>query len=77
MTKRKSTRKLYASEIISRLKAIEKRWPDNLMLFSWSGSLILVDSDTQEILENFNIASDGGDPDSYEENGKIYLCLND
>jgi len=74
MTKRKLT---CTREIISQLKAIEKCWPNNLMLFSWSGSLILVDTDTQEIIEDFNIDSDGGDPDSYEENGKTYLCLND
>ena len=63
-------------KIITRLKALEKVWDRNnhLQLFGWSGSLLLIDTYTNEIIERFKICADGGDPEEEErEDGKEYL----
>ena len=71
------SRKLYPSEIVRRLTAIGERWPDNLMLFANSTSLLLVDIETLEVKgEVCNINCDGGDTTSFEDDdGKEYLDL--
>lgn len=57
-------------EAISALQTLAKRWPKDLWLFSWSGSLCVMKgkkSGNKEELENsivttIDIPSDGGDP---------------
>lgn len=49
------------------LKCLAKRWPQSLKLFSWSGSLCVMDSDAQPgnaaVLDCIvGIPNDGGDP---------------
>jgi hypothetical protein len=75
MSKRKPIRKLYTSEIIKRLNALEKRWPDSLSLFAESGSLLLINQNTKEVLEGFSIDCDGGNAGTYFFGGKEYLAL--
>jgi hypothetical protein len=62
-------RKLNAAEerAIRDLRALAKRWPDSLTLFSWNGSLVVLDglmeSSDAAILESIEgIPNDGGDP---------------
>ena len=47
---------------IQRLRVLEQSFPDDLMLFAASGTLMLVD-DKYTIIETFIICCDGGDPD--------------
>jgi len=52
---------------IASLERIAKRWPQTLKLFSWSGSLYVMDAAVQPgadaILASIcNIPNDGGDP---------------
>jgi len=70
--KRKPTKKLAASQIIAKLKAMEARWPDHLKLFDWSGTLFLTEihdgGDRLLLLDNFpGIRSGGGDPDNVQD----------
>jgi len=53
--------------VISKLRSLEKDWPDNLMLFAAAGMLCLVNRETGKIIYGFpNITCDGGDPDTQE-----------
>lgn len=45
------------------------------MLFSQSGTLLLVDSSTHEVLDEYTIPSDGGDPGVVTIDGKEYLDM--
>jgi hypothetical protein len=52
---------------IRSLKRLAKRWPQTLKLFSWSGSLCVMDNDMEPtnaaILDDiYGIPNDGGDP---------------
>ena len=64
-------------KVVTRLRHLEKVWPHgNLMLFGWSGSLMLIDVETLEIIGTFAISADGGDPDEeIREDGKHYLVM--
>ena len=65
-------------KVVTRLRHLEEVWDihDNLMLFGWSGSLLLIDFVTLEIIDEFNIKADGGGPDEEErEDGKRYLVM--
>lgn len=51
--------------IVRALRRLEKDWPPDLMLFSWSGSLGLWrghPEDGGELITLFRIPNDGGDP---------------
>lgn len=52
---------------ISELKRLAKRWPKTLKLFSWSGSLVVMDANMEagagaELDWIDGIPNDGGDP---------------
>ena len=52
------------------LKALERKWPRNLMLFAAAGTLLLVDSTTGRVISRLNgISCDGGDPDIIQIGG--------
>lgn len=56
------------------LKALERKWPSNLMLFASSGTLLLVDSSTARVISRFGgISCDGGDPTVIEIMGDEYI----
>jgi hypothetical protein len=56
---------------IRTLKQLAKKWPDTLMLFSWSGSLCVMKKDVgglKAVIETIHgISNDGGDPDCGED----------
>ena len=62
---------------IKDLKSIAHRWPSSIMLFSHSGTLVVVDSKTYEVLESdINILNDGGDPGTFfSKDGREYLDI--
>lgn len=52
---------------ISDLKRLAKTWPQTLKLFSWSGSLVIMDANMEagaaaEMDQIVGIPNDGGDP---------------
>lgn len=52
---------------IKSLKRLAKTWPHSLKLFSWSGTLVIMDSEMENgneaVLDTINgIPNDGGDP---------------
>jgi hypothetical protein len=51
---------------IRSLKRLAKKWPQSLRLFSWSGTLIIVKRNSDDIDASIahipNIPNDGGDP---------------
>jgi hypothetical protein len=52
---------------IRSLKRLAKKWPQSLKLFSWSGSLVVMDADmppgeAAELASIEGIPNDGGDP---------------
>jgi hypothetical protein len=53
---------------IRSLKRLAKKWPQSLRLFSWSGTLIVVKRNSDDIDAMIthipNIPNDGGDPQS-------------
>ena len=62
-------RQLTADEkrAIASLKRLAKKWPQSLKLFSWSGSLVVMDESmdpsNDAILDEISgIPNDGGDP---------------
>jgi len=60
--------------IAQELKALERKWPRNLMLFSASGTLLLVDSITGRVISRLGgISCDGGDPNIIEIRGEEYM----
>lgn len=60
--------------IAQALKALESKWPRNLMLFAASGTLLLVDSTTARVVARFGgIFCDGGDPHIIEIRGDEYI----
>lgn len=66
------------STVIKRLKELEKNWPDNLELFAYAdGCLLLYLGKTGEVIEEFSISCDGGDPDYEMIDGIMFLdrCL--
>lgn len=63
---------------IKALEKLAKTWPKTLMLFSWSGSLVVVRSRGGEVLASIlRIPNDGGDPGNYidEASGREFLSL--
>lgn len=65
-------------EAIKTLEKLAKKWPKTLMLFSWSGSLVVVRQRGGEVLATIRgIPNDGGDPGSYvdEKTGREFLSL--
>lgn len=65
---------LTEEQVVRALDRLAKGWPDNLELFSWSGSLTLIDRNLSErgapvakaaIIKEWGseILNDGGDPD--------------
>lgn len=61
--------------LIRRLELLEKNWDNSLELFADGNGLMLVNIETQEVLDTFNIPNDGGDPGTIEIKGKLYLDL--
>ena len=60
--------------IAQELKALERKWPNNLMLFAASGKLLLVDSITGRVVSHLGgISCDGGDPNMIEIRGEEYI----
>lgn len=63
-------RELTADEqrAVRSLKRLAKKWPQSLKLFSWSGTLVIMDNDMESgsaaVLEDHipGIPNDGGDP---------------
>lgn len=65
-------------DAIKALEKLAKKWPKTLMLFSWSGSLVVVRNRGGEVLASIRgIPNDGGDPGNYidEESGREFLSL--
>lgn len=64
-------------KLIKQVNKLDRLWEkmgDGWMLFSHSGSLVLVDTFTGEVVESFsNIHNDGGDPDTVIVGDKIYM----
>ena len=61
-------------KIIRSFKKLAKKWPKRLMIFGWSGTLIIADMNTGQIYPtNINIVCDGGDPDSIVIDGVEYI----
>lgn len=73
MSKRKATRKLFPSEIRRRLEAMAVRWPDGIQLFASCDSLLIVDTETLEVLGDILVPCDGGDSGTYKEDDREYL----
>ena len=62
------------ASIAQELKALERKWPRNLMLFASSGTLLLVDSITGRVISRLGkIPCDGGDPTMIEIRGEEYI----
>lgn len=61
------------SHLRAQLRKMEKNWPEGYRLFSWSGTLCLMEDDPDPqcrtpardlVIETFpGISNDGGDPD--------------
>ena len=47
-------------EIVEQMYSLEVGWPDKVMLFAYSGILILVDTETLVIIDSWLIPCDGG-----------------
>jgi len=63
---------------IRRLKALEKDFPDDLILFAAAGSLCLVDRDTHKVIRWFHaIHCDGGDPGTRVKEDGEYLIIDE
>ena len=61
-------------DAIAALKHLAEKWPDTLMLFSWSGSLCVVSLDNGEVVAGIDgIPNDGGDPKNEIVNGISFL----
>jgi hypothetical protein len=58
---------------IRSLKRLAKKWPQSLKLFSWSGTLIVVKRNSDDIDASIahipNIPNDGGDPEEFPSAG--------
>jgi hypothetical protein len=70
----KMERKLTRKEklVINKLNALAKIWPDTLALFADSGSLLVIDANTFQVLDEITeIDCDGGDPDRYYDDDDI------
>jgi hypothetical protein len=55
------------SKAIKSLERLSKKWPDTLILFSWSGALEIIkrqDEKFYRITHISGIPNEGGDPDS-------------
>jgi hypothetical protein len=55
------------AKAVRSLKRLARTWPQSLKLFSWSGSLVVMDADMEPgddaVLEQIHgIPNDGGDP---------------
>jgi hypothetical protein len=59
---------------IKSLRSLAKKWPNDLMLYSNSGTLCVIDSDTCEVIDVIGIPNDGGDAGSYiDDDGTEYI----
>jgi hypothetical protein len=58
---------------IRSLKRLARKWPNSLMLLSWSGSLHVTKRNSNDIdaliATILNIPNDGGDPDEFPSSG--------
>lgn len=61
--------------VISLLEKVARHWPNELSLFSESGTLLVIRNIDKEILAIINIPNDGGNAGTRVQNGKEYLCL--
>jgi hypothetical protein len=74
MTSRELTKQ--ENKAISKLTALANIWPDSLMLFDHSGSILIVDKTTHQVFTDIlGIPSDGGDPGTIYIDGVQYLDL--
>ena len=59
---------------IHQLQKLAEDWPDTLELFSWSGSLCVVQISDGEVVATIpGIPNDGGDPNNETINGISYI----
>ena len=59
---------------ITKLKTAAKGWPQTISLFSFSGTLLVVDTQTNQVFQTIaNIPSDGGDPGAVEVDEVTFL----
>lgn len=62
-------------QAIDELRALAKRWPKTLKLFSWSGSLCVFKTDSDgceaDVAAISGIPNDGGDPDDINQSPEI------
>lgn len=60
---------------IEELRALARRWPKTLQLFSWSGSLCVFKTDSDgckaDVAAISGIPNDGGDPDDINQSPEI------
>ena len=59
---------------IKSLQRLAKSWPESLILFSWSGSLVVmreVSDRRADVASVHGIRNDGGDPDHGEGDGAM------
>lgn len=68
----KSKKKI--NEIIGQLNDLAKEWPSGIGIFAFSGTLLIYDTNSGEVISEIpGIPCDGGDPGTIEKNGKEYL----
>ena len=75
--KRKLTR--HEQSCINRLEKVFETWPNSLELFGDSGTLLVVDISTMEVIKDDfpKVVCDGGDPvHSFDDDGVEYINLN-
>ncbi len=59
---------------VIQLHKLAALWPSTLYLFSWSGSLVVARTDTNEIVAYIEgIPNDGGDPEDVTKGNRRYL----
>jgi hypothetical protein len=60
---------------MSRLRSLERAWPDGYSLFAASDMLMLIRTDDQKIVGSYIIPCDGGDPEIHNDGDNMYLVF--
>lgn len=63
------------STILKRLKEIADNWPDDWMLFSQSGTLLVIEIAMGKIIEEIDIPNDGGDNVYRDDEGNEFVDI--
>ena len=60
---------------VALLQELADLWPSSLLLFSWSGSLVVIRRATGEVVANIHdgLLNDGGDPECVIDGDTEYL----